>query len=329
MSTGYENPTVIFDSGCVVEIPENSTLIFSGIGKVVFSDGVVIRLLATENTKSKSITNKASLIFKDGVVLDFASGANSSISGIGNIILQNASAIKPSVSGSLAIGASNSDEISINVSGNSQICLEAPYITGVARISLSKLNASLIFEQGGQLIIGANGVFELNTLNGQPSRGVITELSFKNNGLFAIKDNGNFVLSQNRLQGGSQNNYDLSWSGVLARIVGGGYLVYNDVKAAKSFTGKVFALDQSLFTDIPEITLDQLALMLVSKMPEILKTSTLFERPDGIEAVMTNKNVIKVLLAGDVVEGDDSDGTIYGTDAKGDDFSISADGIRD
>lgn len=325
--TGYEDVSVIFEPGTVIEIPENSTLIFSGAGNVILSEGVIIRLLATENSKTKTITNKSSLIFKDGATLDFASGANAKIEGMGNIIIENSSSIKPSVPCSLTIGSSESDDISVKVSGDSQVCLECPFIEGYARISMQKLTTSLSFEKGGFLTVGANGIFEINALNGNLSRGVVTDISFKNNGTLVIKDNGLFVVASNRVAGKFNQYYDFSWGGFLANIAGGGFVQYIDTNSARSFIAKVFALSDSLFEDISSLDFYEFAKLLASKEPSLLTTCTLLERPDGICEVITRNDVKVTLLPGDVIEYDDPSGTIYGEN-NGNRFTISADGIR-
>ncbi|KKQ32632.1 MAG: hypothetical protein US49_C0006G0083 [candidate division TM6 bacterium GW2011_GWF2_37_49] len=327
MPTGSE-AVVIFEPGTVLTIPENSTLIFSGSGKVILSDGVVIKLLATEDTQNKIIINQSNFILSDGATLDFASGANSRIDGIGNIIIQNTASIKPSVPSSLTIGLSERDNITIKVSGNSQICLENPYIDGYTTISMQKLTTALNFEGGGSLIVGANGVFEINALNGQLSRGFVSDLSFRNNGTLTIKDNGRFVVAQNRMLSTFNQIYDFSWGGFCANISGGGFVEYIDVNPTKCFLGKVFGLESDLFTDVEHMTFDKLALLLARKTPPILKTSTLLESLDGIGAVITKDKIKVDLLAGDTVISDDYSGTIYGKNANEKAFTITAEGKR-
>lgn len=325
--TGYENPTLVFDAGSVIQVSENSTLIFSGNGKVVLSEGVIIHLLATEDSKTKEISNKSTLILTDGAVLDFADGANSKIDGIGNIIVQRAAAIRPSNAGSLVIGSSITDEISLNVTDNAQICLENPYINGISRISLQKMVTNLNFEKGGMLIVGANSIFELNVLNGAIANGVVTALSFGDNGFLVVKDNGYFRFAENRSETGSQKNYDFSWVGFLSNIRGGGYVEYKNISASKSFTGQVVGTSPELFTDVSNMTFEHLAYLLVDQLPVELADSIWYIKPNGLGVVITKNNVKVNLIAGDIIDREDEKGNIYGIN-NDKEFKITANGVR-
>jgi hypothetical protein len=284
--------------------------------------------LATEDVKSKQILDRSSFILQDGAVLDFVNGAEASIRGIGNLTLQNGGFIKPTVPCSLLVGDDNLDDIELKVYGNSEICLDLPDATGVAKMSLQKADLSLYFQNGGMLTIGQNGLFELNVSGDQFSTGLIKELSFGHNGYLYIKAGGTFSFAPSRIEFQGNRDYSFAWKGSQSNISGMGLIKYVGYPGDVGFVAKLNTESEALFTDIDQLHFEDLAKYLVNKLPS-LNVSIWFDKPDGTSAVRTKNNVNVALLAGDKIYSDDkTTGEIFGRDVTRKSFTITADGKK-
>lgn len=226
---GSATPTVVLDAGTKLELEKNAILRFSGRGKVVLANNVLVYFRGTKPTKAPNFaTNKPRFVLTDGATLDFATNANVNFSGYGTIEITNGAKLAPTTTGNLNIGYPMTyaaaisiekdptytpvptpgllsyDDMDLLVSNNGEIRLDLPTSisgTGVARVGIQQAKSQISFEQGGMLTVGNKGVFNINSdTRPTPSLvkpGALRMLSFGYCGKLWIKAGGEFAIGSN------------------------------------------------------------------------------------------------------------------------------------
>lgn len=276
------NPEVVFASNCTIDLEKDVVLRFQGPGKVIFSDGSIVRYNGAKTVNKRTgvevVSNKPTFILTDNAVLDFVSGALVNFTGVGTLLITNGAMIAPSLPGSLVIGnpLTALDDIDVSVLNDGEIRLEtlATAAEDRRRISLQNVTTSLVFEHGGILTVGNNGLFEVNLDGAALKPGRVRKISFGHNGQFFIKGTGIFALAASRVVNMSNGvmwndqqvnrgiEYPLQWIGSQSRMGGAGKVLY--YTSAASSGGIFNPLNPTVATDITSITAAQLAQLLIS-----------------------------------------------------------------
>jgi len=335
-------PTLIFAEGFVLQLPEDAELIFEGEGQVIFENNAFINL---EGRKTEKIINrkkvieyehKPKLIIKQQAALLVDLNSTAFISGIGVINVVDGGIISLVFPSKLVIGSSEEGYIDFNVMTSGSILLEdEPDSVKQSILSFPRGRKSITCTQGGKIIIRDGGCLSINVYNNKPwLDGYLTDLSFLENGGFAVSGTGRFTFASNKYnpQGGinpdgTQKEYSVNYGGKFAYIEGDGFIEYLGAGGAtdsRSFVGKINPSGGKY--DDGEEEIEELCKNLVnlassteaSTYASIPLTKTIiFRDPDGKLMVRTWKDALIEMEEGSIITREGDDGSIVVTTENG------------
>ncbi len=193
-----------------------------------------------------------------------------------------------------------------------------------ALLSIHKTRATMDFEQGGELSVGANGKVEINALDGIASPGLLTSWDFVNGGVLNLDKGGELLIGDNNL------NTPIAFDNTGGVMLADSIVTFDNTRGRSVRHGVVILLSDSDFSGVisgqrisgVDFTATSLVSSLVQRIVEVsgaqlrLNVSTLFVDADGNDKIRLRNGAIGTLIDGDVITGDNSStGIVHGTNA--------------
>ncbi|MBU4387531.1 hypothetical protein KJ644_03595 [Candidatus Dependentiae bacterium] len=323
----FKDLTLSFSGLSIFEILQGSRLIFKGKGTVVFSNGFKIHL----SDSTLSPRKKSTIAFQESCEVRVEENGLLRIWGDANFVVDSGSRIIVKEGEHIIIGDSINDDFNIvfDRSGVLELgtripCGNTTYNFIKALFSIQKTAVSLDFEQGAELSIRGDGIFEINALEGVEKRGYLKNFYFDNDGLLAIENQGRMRIGRNRGDG-NQFEWLIDWDNWNGQIVSECEAMVEYVTSGNDigFAGRL----QKNYFVADDLKSAELVGRLINLVPT-LSVSVVFYDESGNKKLRLKNGLIVSLNANDTIYADDSvTGYVYGMN-RGNQFMIDLDGNR-
>ncbi|KKP24881.1 MAG: hypothetical protein SZ59_C0001G0199 [candidate division TM6 bacterium GW2011_GWF2_28_16] len=320
----YKNLVLFMNPVDLLNIPSGSRLIFKGNGTVVFANGLEIKL--SDPTVLGS--TRATISFNDSCKMKVEDSGTIHFYGYANFIADTGAHIDIDEGQQVIVGDTILDDFNIVFDRSAALqlgtripCGDASHSFIKALFSIQKTAVSLDFEQGAQLNIRGDGIFEVNALNGVESSGNLKSFYFDNDGLLSMENESRMRIGRNL----GSPEYTIDWDNWNGRIVNDCICMVEYVTAV---VGGGFAgiLQKNYFVQ-EDIRSDNLVCKLINLVPS-LSVSTVFYDEDGNKKLRLKNGLIVLLNINDQIYADNSvTGIVYGIN-RGTQFIINLSGQR-
>jgi hypothetical protein len=269
----------------------NSTIIFRGVGSVIFPSTFTVPLGNTNST----------LVIGAGAKIDISQGQTVNVNGVGTMLCQDGGKIVVSNSSTFYLGNTDNTngDITVRAKNGGTICVGDVTATNndPSYFSFQRLSGAFDFSEGGHLVIANNGIVECNAYHGVYRAGVLRKIDFSNGGLLYVANTGLLRMGSN----GIGDQLSLLLPGAI--ISGTGLIEV----VGSSFLGRI----QPNLNSLAGLTAPQFVSSLVQTMPTLV-ASTVFIGKFGENMLRTKNGVLVNLGVNFLVTSDDSDGKVVG-----------------
>lgn len=286
----------------------NSTIIFRGVGSVIFPSTFTVPFGTTNTT----------LIIGAGTTVDISAGQTVNVNGVGTVLCQDGGKIVVSNSSTFYLGNldNTNGDITLRAKNGGTVCVGDVTATNndPSYFSFQRLSGAFDFSEGGHLVIANNGIVECNAYHGVYRAGVLRKIDFSNGGLLYIANTGLLSMGSN----GVGDRLNLLLPG--AMISGTGLVGV----VGSTFKGRI----QQNLNSLASLTAPAFVASLVQTISSLV-SSTVYVDAQANMMLRTKNGVLVDLGVNNLVTSDDSDGKVVGYNTlSGRRFTYDADGAR-
>lgn len=355
--TVLEDATLTFEEGFSLDVEREASLIFTGLGNVMFPRATIFNLKgerasdvdtrALHVVKSKAhqrcdiipepedipelgpVVNRSQLIFQESIIATVPIDGDVTVTGVGVLLIDEATLIV--ASDGLVFAPNVSDDIAIKITGTGKL-----EILSNGRVSTGLGTTSWDINRSGSIDI-FGGILEFNTIAGVLARGFVRDLVCTSGGSLFLRNDGLIILAPNVVQSSARGfEKEFNFSLMPLMIQGSGLIEFIGKEPAdnRAFTGRLQIPPFETFED-SAMTFEKLAIFLTQKLRS-LQFSTVYRDEDGATRVRTKLGISSAPLnGGDVIIREDirvvqgvQKVFVVGQTASGQIFEINEAGMR-
>jgi len=250
---GFTTPELYLSPNFVMNLPPNSRLIFSGEGIVRVGDGCVLNLMGERERKIVNrqevitIKNRPTIEVRDSAALTLVENAVALIKGIGIFNIWHGGSLLLDLPSQLITGNQTTDDFIINITYSGFINLSSSKTTP-AIFSIAYATTEILMERSGAIEVGNGGIFEINLIADQISRGILKKWSIPLGCALGVDGTGRLKVASNiynpkdvKPNGKVRENY-IEWLASFGSFKGFGLIEYRGESPAgwpdRNFTGR-------------------------------------------------------------------------------------------